>query len=86
MKVKFSHVATGVQKEVNGIFKNAKKIGCEIPDMGGDVPVGQHHLIVEVSLNGQQFTNNGGQFLFNSVDPNLSEEDLKKMDELEEKN
>ena len=86
LKVKFSHGATGVQKEVHGIFKNAKKIGCEIPDMGADVPVGQHHLLVEVSLNGQQFTNNGAQFLFNSVDPNLTEDDLKKMDELEEKN
>jgi len=26
------------------------------------------------------------QFLYNSVDPNLSEEELKKLDEMEEKN
>jgi hypothetical protein len=52
LKVKFSHVATGVQKEVAGIFKNIKKIGCEIPDFGGEIPVGHQHLIVEISLNG----------------------------------
>jgi len=56
LKVKFSHAATGVSKEVSGIFKNFKKVGCEIPDMGSDVPIGSHHLIVEISLNGQQFT------------------------------
>ena len=54
--------------------------------MGAEVPVGHHHVIVEVSINGQQFSSNGVQFLFNSVDSNLSEEELKKMDELEEKN
>lgn len=54
--------------------------------MGGEVPIGHHHIIVEVSLNGQQFTQNSAQFLYNSVDPNLTEEELKKMDELEEKN
>lgn len=53
--------------------------------MGSDVPIGSHHLIVEISLNGQQFTQNGIQFMFNSVDPNLTSEELKKMDELEEK-
>ncbi len=52
LKVKFSHAASGVSKEVSAIFKNAKKLGCEIPDMGGEVPVGHHHIIVEVSLNG----------------------------------
>ncbi len=84
--MKFTHQSTGVIKEIQGIFKNSKKIGCEIPDMGAEVPVGHHHLSVEVSLNGQQFSSNNVQFLFNSVDPNLSEDDLKKMDELEEKN
>ena len=72
-------------KEVHGIFKNAKKIACEIPDLGADVPIGQHQVKVEVSLNGQQYTSNGISFLYNSIDPNLTEEDLKKMDEAEEK-
>ena len=36
---------------------------------------------VEISLNGQQFTNQNIQFLYKAVDPNLSEEELKKMDE-----
>lgn len=86
LRIKFSHASTGVTKEVAAVFKNSKKLGCEIPDLGGDVPVGHTLIIVEVSLNGQQFTSNGCQFLYNSVDPNLSEEELKKMDELEEKN
>lgn len=42
-------------------------------------------VIVEVSINGQQFSSNNIQFLYNSVDPALSEEDLKKLDEAEEK-
>lgn len=75
-----------MSKEVTAYFKNARKVACEIPDLGGDVPIGQHQVMVEVSLNGQQFTSNGVQFLFNSVDPNLSEEELRKLDELEEKN
>lgn len=86
LKVKFSHASSGVSKEIHANFKNAKKLGCEIPDMGGEVPIGHHHIIVELSLNGQQFTQNSAQFLYNSVDPNLTEEELKKMDELEEKN
>jgi hypothetical protein len=53
--------------------------------MGSDVPIGQHPLSVEVTLNVQQYSSNGVTFLYNSVDPNLSEEELKKMDELEEK-
>ena len=53
--------------------------------MGADVPVGNHMLTVEVSLNGQQYSNNNVQFLYNSVDPSLSEEDLRKQDDAEEK-
>jgi len=48
--------------------------------------VGHHLVNVEVTLNGQQFSSGGPSFLYNSVDPNLTEEELKKMDELEEKN
>jgi len=93
LKVKFLHAQTGVAKEIflsaaaggQAIFKNSRKIACEIPDMGADVPVGNHLVNVEISLNGQQYSNNGVQFLYNSVDPSLSEEDLKKQDEAEEK-
>ena len=53
--------------------------------MGGEVPIGNHMVTVEVSLNGQQYSANGVQFLYNSVDPNMSEEDLRKQDEAEEK-
>ena len=67
------------------MFKNSKKLACEIPDLGGEVPVGNHLVTVEVSLNGQQYSANNIQFLYNSVDPALSEEDLKKLDEAEEK-
>ena len=38
-----------------------------------------------MSINGQQYTSNGIQFMYNSVDPNLTEEELKKLDEAEEK-
>jgi hypothetical protein len=90
VKVKFLHQATGVSKELlaasgHVIFKNSKKLGCEIPDFGAEVPIGNHMVAVEVSLNGQQYSSNGIQFLYNSVDPSLSEEDLRKQDEAEEK-
>ena len=76
-----------MSKEVTGhvVFKNNRKLGVEIPDLGGEVPIGQHLVSVEVSINGQQFSSNGIQFLYNSVDPSLSEEDLRKQDEAEEK-
>ena len=56
-------------------------LGAQIPDMGADVPEGDYMISVEVSLNGQQFSSQNIQFLYKSVDPNLTEEDLKKMDE-----
>ena len=49
--------------------------------MGGEVPEGDHMISVEVSLDGQQFSSQGVKFLYKSVDPNLTEEDLKRMDE-----
>lgn len=93
LRVKFIYPPTNVTKEIflsqaaGGlvVFKNSKKLACELPDFGADVPVGNHMVTVEVSLNGQQYTSNGAQFLYNSVDPNLSEEDLRKQDEAEEK-
>ena len=42
-----------MSKEVNAIYKNIRKLACEIPDMGHEVPVGHTHLTVQVSLNGQ---------------------------------
>ena len=71
---------------VNPIYKNPKMVAFSIPDMGEEVPVGQHPLNVEVTLNGQNFTSSGLTFLYNSVDPSLSEEDLRRMDEEEAKN
>ena len=53
--------------------------------MGEQLEVGNHMLNVEVSLNGQQFTNNGVKFSYMMVDPALTEEDLKKMEEEEAK-
>lgn len=49
--------------------------------MGGEVPEGDHLISVEVSLDGQSFSSQGVKFLYKSVDPNLTEEDLKRMDE-----
>jgi hypothetical protein len=70
-----------VSRTCECIWKNQTMLGAQIPDMGADVPEGDHMVSVEVSLNGQQFSSQNIQFLYKSVDPNLTEEDLKKMDE-----
>ena len=54
--------------------------------MGDEVPIGSHNLFVEVTLNGQQYTENGNKFSFSQVDPKMTDEDLKKLDEEENKN
>jgi hypothetical protein len=71
---------------VRPVFKNTKLLGAVIPHMGDDVPIGQHHCVVELTLNGQQFTENGSKFLFNQVDPKMTEEELRKIEEEEQKN
>lgn len=71
---------------VTPIYKNPRMLAFTIPDMGEQVPVGQHSISLEVTLNGQTFTECGLTFMYNSVDPALSEEDLKRMDEEEAKN
>ena len=48
--------------------------------------MGQHQIKVEVTINGQQYTDNQVCFQYNQVDPNLTDEDLKRMDEEEQKN
>jgi hypothetical protein len=35
------------------VFKSTKLLGAVIPHMGNDVPIGQHPMFVEVTLNGQ---------------------------------
>lgn len=82
VRVRFTFEGQNV--EADAVFKNETKLGCVVPDIEG-VPVGQHLVTVEVTVNGQQFTEAGKSFLYNSVDKNLSEEDLKKMAEAEEK-
>lgn len=74
-----------VAKIAKPIFKNNKMLGLTLPDMGEQLEVGNHMLTVEVSLNGQQFTSNGVKFLYMMVDPALSEEDLRKLEEDEAK-
>ena len=63
------------------IYKNPCLVATSIPDMGPDVPEGDHLVSIEISLNGQQYSSQGIQFLYKAVDPNLTEEELKKMDE-----
>lgn len=70
-----------ITKTTSCIYKNLGMLATAIPDMGAEVPEGEHLLAVEVSLNGQQFSAQNIQFLYKSVDPNLTEEELKKMDE-----
>ena len=50
------------------------------------MPVGNHLVSVDLTINGQQFTQQALQFMYNSVDPNLTAEELKKLDEDEAKN
>lgn len=83
LKVRFS---LGDKKvEVTPIFKNTKKLALEIPDLGEDVEIGQHQVYVDVSVNGQNYTNSGKYFMYSAIDRNMSEEELKKLQEAEEK-
>lgn len=50
---------------VKPIFKNGKCLGAVIPHMGDELPIGHHQINVELTLNGQQFTDCGQKFLFN---------------------
>lgn len=70
-----------VSKTGECVYKNQGMLAAQIPDMGAEVPEGDHLISVEISLNGQQFSSQNVSFLYRSVDPNLTEEDLKKMDE-----
>jgi hypothetical protein len=53
--------------------------------MGEEIEVGQHQVVVEVTVNGQNYTSSGKTFMYNAIDRNLSEEELKKLQEAEEK-
>lgn len=39
------------------VFKNGTMLGTMIPDLGPEVTEGEHTVAVEISLNGQQFSN-----------------------------
>jgi hypothetical protein len=67
------------------IFKNDGKLALEIPDLGEEIEVGQHAVSVEITVNGQNFTTSGKTFQYNQIDRNMSEEELKKLQEAEEK-
>ena len=71
--------------KVSPIFKNGNMVAFTIPDMGEEVPVGNQMLSVEATMNGQNFTSCGLTFMYNSVDPSLTEEDLRRMEEEEAK-
>jgi len=71
---------------VTPIYKNPCMLALTIPDMGEEVAVGSHTLSLELTINGQSFTESGLTFMYNSVDPALTEEDLRRMDEEEAKN
>ena len=73
-------------KYAKPIFKNSRLLGSVIPNMSDDVPIGQHHVTDEITINGQQFTENGLHFFFQQVDPKMTEEELRKLEEDELKN
>lgn len=85
-QVLFSYDCGAKTQTIAPIYKNPNLLAFCVPDMGEEVPVGNHPVNVEVTLNGQTFTGSGLTFLYNSVDPALTEEDLKRMDEEEAKN
>lgn len=65
------------------VFKNASTLGVIVPDMGDKLPweeVSEHLVTVEISLDGQQYTESGLQFLYKAVDPSLTDEALKALD------
>lgn len=45
--------------------------------------MGNHQLVVEITVNGQQYSANGISFMYNQVDPNMTDEELKKLEEEE---
>ena len=71
--------------DITPIFKNSEKLACEIPDIGEEFDVGQYLVTVEASVNGQNFTSDGQTFNWNQIDRNMSEDELKKLMEAEEK-
>lgn len=52
--------------------------------MGEAIPLGEHPCSVEISANGQNYFQ-GPTFKYKSLDRNLTEDDLKKLDEEEAK-
>ena len=74
-----------VTKLVKPIWKNGRKLAIEMPDMGTEVEQGNHQATVEVTVNGQQFSTNNISFLYNQVDPNMTDEELRKLEEEEMK-
>ena len=53
----------GIPYYAPGVFKNPTKIGCMIPDMT-EIPIGEHKLFIDISFNGQQYTNSGNVILY----------------------
>jgi hypothetical protein len=52
LQIKFSYNEGEVERVVTPVFKNSTLLGIGLPDMGPDVPMGQHLLTVEMTLNG----------------------------------
>jgi hypothetical protein len=57
----------GKEYYADGIYKNAAKVACIIPDMS-EIPIGEHKLPVDISFNGQQFTNSGIELLYQCIE------------------
>ena len=83
LKIRF--IIDQKQVEITPIFKNKEKLACEIPDLGEEIEVGSHLVTVEVTVNGQNYTSNEQKFSWTQIDRNMSEEELKKLQEAEEK-
>lgn len=72
-------------KIVKGIFKNERRIGVQIPEID-NLPIGIQEIGVEITFNGQQFSNSKKTFRLLSFDKNLTVEQKIKYEEQEIKN
>jgi hypothetical protein len=72
-------------KSIKAVFKNEKKIGIIVPELE-DLPTGIHEVIIEVSFNCHQYSNNRKSFKYLAFDKNMPQDQRIKYEEQEIKN
>lgn len=72
-------------KIVKTAFKNERKIGVIVPELD-DLPTGIHEVFVEISSNGQQYSNSRRSFKYLAFDKSMPQDQRNKYEEQELKN